>query len=67
MNTIKRKKPWENGRIAYSKTIVKFTLPINLESLQLLEPIDYLEQFGQIAPRRQRVYKTVSNSILYML
>ena len=50
---------WQKGRRAFSKTIFSCSVPMDMATLEGLRPIEYLEKFGKVAPRRERVYKQV--------
>merc|ERR1712130_737718 len=50
-------KLWQKGRMAFSRTIFSCSLPMDIAILEGLAPIEYLEKFGKVAPRRERIYK----------
>jgi hypothetical protein len=49
--------PWFTSRYTFSKDAATFTLPINLEALRGLTPLEYIAGYLKIVPRRQRLYK----------
>ncbi|CAG5095929.1 Oidioi.mRNA.OKI2018_I69.XSR.g14404.t1.cds [Oikopleura dioica] len=49
--------PWFSSRYTFNKDAATFTLPINLEALRGLTPLEYITDYLKIVPRRQRLYK----------
>jgi len=52
-----RNTPWIVSRMAYSREVVHFSLPINYELLHDLTPLEYLVQYIRIEDRREKFYK----------
>ena len=55
-----RNSPWMVARLAYSREVAIFRLPINKFLIRDLSPMEYLVKYCKVEERRERLYKLVS-------
>lgn len=47
------------GRLALSKNICRFELPIDMKQFEIMTPANYLERYCKVSDRRKTLYKRI--------
>ncbi|XP_038059750.1 proteoglycan 4-like isoform X2 [Patiria miniata] len=54
---LRRKQPWQAGRLALSRRACRFEIPMDVHLLETMSPTEYLQKYCIISKRRQAMYR----------
>ncbi|XP_033627003.1 proteoglycan 4-like [Asterias rubens] len=54
---LKRRPPWQTGRMALSRRACRFEIPMDVFVLENMSPTEYLQQYCIVSKRRQAMYR----------
>ncbi|XP_022103851.1 translation initiation factor IF-2-like isoform X2 [Acanthaster planci] len=60
---LRRRQPWQQGRLALSRRACRFELPMDVHLLENMSPTEYLQKYCIVSKRRQAMYRRAFSKV----